>query len=167
MQISETTKSATRFLLPTEIFLAAISLTWAAGAIFGVGPWWKTTLITGAATSWGKWTMAFALAHLLIAGAEYAIGRGWHDTFIRWSCEARYTLAWLVMSCWVVSILARVFEQAPTAVTLSMQTGIIILGNALVIWHNGRTKTILDPNIQTQRLQSRMIEARAAKKLVI
>lgn len=150
---------ATRFLLLMELMLSWFSLGWVWGGLFGSGVFGRVVEESGMGQTWMIVLAAWAVTLFAVAGAELALGRGWCDVKLRWSVEARAYLGWIGLGLWLVIIIMMLSVPIlRSVISLAWASPAMVVGCAVMGWHNAKIALLLNPYVPTKQLRGRLTE---------
>jgi len=155
---------ATRFLLPMEVLLSWFSLGWAWGGLFGQGVFGQAVKASGVGPTWMILVAVWAGCMFLAAAVESLFGRNWSDRTLRWSLEIRAHMGWLGLILWItVGVLMIEIEMLRNVLSMVWAMPAMLVGCASVGWHNTKVALILNPNVPTEYLKSRLLDERTRR----
>jgi len=150
-------KIATRYLLPLEICMSLVMLSWGLSGWAGGGQLWKTLERAGQTTEWGLALCLVGAAQLLVTLLEWFIGRRWPDSHILRSVSARLWSAFISASVWLYACyIVATLPEAWTMIELVVQAPVGIGFSAWIFFENMKVACVLDPRVPTQGLQRRL-----------
>lgn len=147
-------KIATRYLLPLEIFMALVMLSWGISGWAGGGVLWLTLQKTGQNTEWGVALCLVGLVQLATTLAEWCIGRRWANAHLQRSVSARLCSAFVSAVVWLyVCFTVATLPNSAQMFVLWVQAPAGILFSVWIWAANFKAACVLDPSVPTTRLQ--------------
>jgi len=157
---------STRFLLFGEMILGWFSMAWAVSAIAGSGLW-AMILGTAHGIAWAWFLFGVAFSQFVVAFVEMFHGRNWTDKKLQIASEIRHFLGVISVIAWV-SLMFQFFSKQPgLQPAIYMQSFGLILANTVVFVNNKRLALLLDPEVPTEQLRTRLIAERDRGKAVL
>lgn len=154
-------KIASRFLLPLELFSAVLMLSWGVSGWLGGGLLWNILSQHGLNAEWGLWLCGMGGAQLAAAGFEAWVGRHWAPSALLRSVRCRFWAGFGAIATWLyVCFLLLTMPGAGEVFVLVMQAPAALAACVLIVTGNSRVMCLLDPEVPTRNLQSRILEER-------
>lgn len=152
-------KIASRYLLPLELYMAVVLLSWGLSGWFGGGLLWKTLEKSGQNTEWGLALCSIAAAQLLLTAAEWCFGRRWPSPRLFACVTVRMWLALASTGVWIyVVYMMATLRGADMVFSLALQAPAGVLFSLWVLVGNLKVACLLDPSCPTENLK-RTIQA--------
>lgn len=154
-------KIATRFLLPLELFMALVLLSWGMSGWFGAGPVHKALVVNGDHVWWGISLCTIAIAQFTVPMVELIRGKRWDALDLLLCVSARFWLgfvgavAWLYVCYIIVGVMG-----LEVAFSLGTQAFAGVVFSIWVWVGNQKVALILNPNVRTERLQRTVVADR-------
>lgn len=155
-------KIASRYLLPVELLVSLLLISWGLSGWIGGGLLWKTLNAGGYNEEWGLVLCGVGGAQFALAALEAHFGRRWPCSFLLWAVTARYWLAFLagVLWLWIVYMICTVGATSGSVIALGMQSPACLAACAWIFCGNRKVACVLDPTVSTQRLQREILAER-------
>lgn len=151
-------KIASRFLLPLELFMALVLLSWGLSGWIGDGPLYLALAEQDQNTEWGIALCGIAGMQLLTSLAEWLLGRRWENRWLLISVNARWWSGFLSMAVWLyVGYLLAIMHGASMGYSLGLQALGGFAFSAWIIWENSLVGCLLDPQVPTSRFERTMV----------
>jgi hypothetical protein len=154
-------KNASRYLLPLELFMAVLMLSWGVSGWLGGGILWNVLAAAGTNTEWGLSLCLVGLAQLLASGAEWGLGRRWGERALLYSVSVRFWIALVSVAVWIY--VCKVMLTLPGGLevfALLVQAPAALLFAAWIGIGNRKMACLLDPAVPTVKLQRQILEER-------
>src|SRR6266478_4122542 len=94
-------KIASRYLLPLEILMAIVMLSWGASGWIGGGRLWEVLHKASENQEWGYALCGLGFAQLTVSGGEWLLGRHWEPRRLLVTTRLRFWLAFISMTAWI------------------------------------------------------------------
>lgn len=154
-------KIASRYLLPLELFMAVLMLSWGLSGWVGGGLLWKTLVKHGLNAEWGLVLCGIGAAQLVVCSLEGFAGRRWCSPRLLASVTARYWLAFASAVVWLYATYILVtLRGADVVFSLAIQAPAGVLFSAWIFVGNRKVGCLLDPAMPTKRLQGELLAER-------
>jgi len=150
-------KIASRFLLPLELVVAVLMLSWGISGWFGGGLLWVKLAEHGLTREWGLSLCAVGLVQLAVAGFEWCFGRYWERRVLLRCVRLRLWVAFCAIVVWFYAcFLMLTIPTAADIFALMMQAPAALLACVAIVIENTRVAAVLDPDVPTQGLQAKL-----------
>lgn len=155
-------KIASRYLLPLEILMAVLMLSWGMSGWQGGGRLWDVLQKEQLNQQWGLALCGIGLAQLVISLCEWLGGRHWEPRLLLATTRARFWLALISVAAWIyVCYFMLVTRGAAGMVfSLSVQAPVAVIFAAWIAVSNLKVAVLLDPAVPTARLQRQFLTER-------
>jgi hypothetical protein len=155
-------KIASRYLLPVELLLSVLLLSWGLTGWIGGGLLWKTLHANGYNDEWGVMLCGIGGTQFAMAAIEARYGRRWPCSTLFYAVTARYWLAFLagVLWLWILYMMLTVRGPSGTVLVLAVQAPACLFACAWIFFGNRKVACVLDPSVSTQRLQREILAER-------
>jgi hypothetical protein len=147
-------KIASRFLLPLELFIALVLLSWGMSGWFGAGPVHRALLVDGDNFWWGVSLCTIALGQFAVPLLELLFCRRWDNLDLLLCVTVRHWLgfvaavAWLYVCYFIVAVMG---WEVAYSLGLQAFAGVVF---SIWIWvENQKVALMLDPDVPTEGLQ--------------
>lgn len=149
-------KIATRYLIPLELFMAAVMMTWGLTGWKGGGALWHALNAQGLTTTWGTALCGLGLLQLAVTLFEWQAGC---SRLERWLMRIVYARAWLgffsLVAWWYALYFA--LTMVPGIDVLKLQAPIAAAFSAWAWLGNLKVALVLDPAVPTETLQRNIL----------
>lgn len=155
--MSEVKLVASRFLLPLEFYIGAVSVAWGLSGGLGKGLLHDILKEDGYSTIWWMVTlMAIGGAHCLAAAFEWFNGRRWYLYQVLWSAKVRTAVSFLSILAWLW-IVKMTLETGVggQVVVLIMIAPTTVAMEMWICWENFRVRLAVDHRVNTSTMQFR------------
>jgi len=154
-------KIASRFLLPLELVVAVLMLSWGISGWFGGGLLWVKLAEHGLTREWGLSLCAVGFAQLAVAGFEWCFGRYWERRALLRFVRLRLWIAFCAMAVWFYAgFLMLTIPNPGDIFALLMQAPAALLACGAIVMENTKVSVVLDPEVPTQALQAKLEQER-------
>lgn len=154
-------KIASRYLLPIEMFLSIVMISWGLSGWVGGGLLWRTLHDHGMNDEFGVVLCLAGLVHLVVSSLEWFFGRRWSCAPLLASVTARYWLAFLAGVIWLyVGHIILTLKWSGSVVALIIQVPAALVFLTWIFVGNRKTACLLDPTVPTKRLQGEICAER-------
>lgn len=156
-------KIASRYLLPLELFLSILVVSWGLSGWLGGGLLWKALREYGLNDEFGVVLCATGLLQFIAAALEWFWGRRWDCSRMLTSVRARSSLGFVSVVIWVyVVYTVLTLPSTGVAWSLTVQAPAALLFQGWVFVGNYFTACVLDPDTPTERVKAQLRAERAA-----
>lgn len=154
-------KIASRYLLPLELLLAILLISWGVSGWLGRGTLWQSLFIVQENKNWGVFMVTIGTFQLASSVTELAIGRRWCNRLLLTNVSLRCVGAFLASSIWIyVCYLLIVAPATGLVVSLCIQAPCCLVLNCLVYAGNLKVRYVLNPDVPTSQLEQTIVLAR-------
>lgn len=151
-------KIASRYLIPLELFMAAVMMSWGLTGWKGGGALWHALNTQGLNTQWGLALCALSLVQLAVTLFEWQAGCTRLERWLMWFVYARAWLGFFATVTWFYVFYFVLTMQGINLVqSLALQAP-IGLGFSVWAWlGNLKVALVLDPKVATETLQRNIL----------
>lgn len=154
-------KIASRYLLPLELFMSLLLISWGVAGWAGHGVLWHGLKAEGINIEWGVALCGIGSVQLLVGSFEWFGGKRWEVHQLHLAAIARTWLAFLAGAVWLyVCYFMTVLQGDGVLVSLALQGPAGFVFSAWIFTGNRRTEVLLNPKIKTEVLQRTIIADR-------
>jgi hypothetical protein len=155
-------KIASRYLLPVELLMATLMLSWGTSGWIGGGRLWNVLNQEDLNLQWGLALCGIGLASLSVSLAEWLAGRHWGPGLLLATTKARFWLALISMAVWIYVCYCIFMSRGAVIMvpSLSMQAPVAVMFSAWIAASNLKIAMLLDPKVPTNRLQRQILADR-------
>lgn len=152
-------KMASRYLLPTEMFIGLQLVTWGMSGWFGGGSVHDALVEKHECLVWGISLMSVGSLMFLTAFTESCLGRYWSNRLIMRSVSLRCIASFLAAIVWMY-MLSVALSIATTTFSMLLQSPLGIIFSCMIYFGNYKVRYVLNPRTSTVRLQQEIIGER-------
>lgn len=158
-------KHRTRHLLPLEMLLACVLVILGVTGGFGRGALAHALQARGENGVWAAILLTLGIVWLSTALIEWCAGQGWEEAELRAAIWIRMWCAFFGGGSWAIVgyVLLEARGIAGSLLVLSMLAPVHMIFCAWSWWINYRTETLLDPNLDTSRLERKLENSRVVR----
>ena len=149
-------KWRTRHLLPLEMCVFAHLCALSYAAAFGGGALRRILTESGQEYEWVALMCAVGLSGLIVTATEWFWGRRWENGQLHMQMTLRKWLMFGSMFSWLHAFYMLVVVAHAPLSSLTLTAPLMAGFSAWCWWMNYRTETLLDPRVNTSRLEERL-----------
>lgn len=151
--MQSTKRAGSRHLLPIEMYLGIVAISWAVSGGFGTGYLRDQLLRINSSSAWFFVLMSLGLAQLLIAATEFTAGGTWPMYRIWRTARLRTAMAFLSILIWVwVCKLLWDFPYVAHAIfVLVIMAPVTVVAQGWVFVENFKVRLAADEKIPTDQ----------------
>jgi len=154
-------KIASRYLLPLELYVGIVMLSWGVSGYVGRGHLSYLVHAESEPLAWGIALGGVGALQLFGAAVELLWGRRWSAPSLLGSVSVRCIAAFLAVGIWVYACyLLTVAATVSPAGSLIIQAPVTLLFNLWVYSGNLRVRCVLNPDCKTTKLQAKIMAER-------
>lgn len=155
-------KIASRYLLPLEILMGVLMLSWGMSGWHGGGRLWEVLHKADLNHEWGFALCGVGLAQLVVSFGEWLAGRHWQNGTLLVTTRLRFWLALVSMVIWIYVCYFMLLERGAAGMvfSLSVQAPVAAIFAAWIAVSNLKVSVLLDPDVPTARLQRQFLAER-------
>lgn len=154
-------KIASRYLLPLELCLSLLLISWGVAGAAGHGLLWHGLAVQGVNVEWGVALCGIGLAQFSIGFVEWSVGKHWEARELHLSVTLRFWLAFVAAVVWLyVCYFMLVLKGDGVLMSLALQAPIGFVFSIWICAGNLKTEVLLNPNVKTEGLQRTIIADR-------
>lgn len=153
----KTVKLASRYLIPLELFLALMIVSWGIAGSLCDGNLRSALMADGQHIWWGLFLISTGLFQFVPASIEWIIGRRWDTKTLLLFLRIRSIGGFLGMSAWVYALYIVVSMPSNILPTVLIQCLSGLLFTAWSFVGNERARVVGEPNIATSNFERTII----------
>lgn len=150
-------KIASRYLIPLELFMAAVLMSWGVTGWKGGGPLWHALNAQGLNAEWGIVLCGLGLAQVAVTLFEWQVGCRL-EHYLMWFVRTRSWLAFFSAVAWFyVFYFILTVRGVDMVYSLALQAPIAVVFSLWAWVGNLKVALVLDPSIPTEALQRNIL----------
>lgn len=154
-------KIASRYLLPLELFMSLLLVSWGIAGWVGHGVLGHGLASQGINVEWGIALCGIGFAQFSVGSFEWFGGKRWETPQLHLAVLARMWLAFLAGAVWLyVCYFMIVLKGEGVLVSLALQAPAGVMFSAWIFAGNSKTEVLLNPNLKTDCLERTIIADR-------
>lgn len=151
-------RNASRYLLPLELFMATVMMSWGLTGWKGGGPLWHALNTQGLNMQWGLVLCGLSLVQLAVSSFEWQAGCVRLERWLMWIVYARAWLGFFATVAWLyVFYFALTLPGADVVHALAVQAPVALVFSVWIWLGNLKIALLLDPSVPTQTLQRNVL----------